>query len=225
VTGAPFRHVWERVLRDARLTPSAALVGLVLATYGNGDGTSIHPGEVRLAEGLGVSRSTVARAMKTLRNEGYIERVREGNARRGHADEYRLALPPDHVSPAVDHVSPEGDHVSPGTDHVSPVHGSRSAHDSPQSQVPGHLHQVIYTDTSTPGHPVDDGGRDDPWAEAEATEPTVRAVAESVEVEVEVETPHMPDVEVESSVAPDGAYKRSRYGGERSRSYAPAWRR
>jgi DNA-binding transcriptional ArsR family regulator len=157
----PFRNVWERAVRDARLPSSAALVGLVLATYGNGDGTSIHPGEQRLAEGLGVSRSTVARAMKSLRDQGYIDRVREGNARRGHADEYRLTLPSEHVSANSGRVSAE-------TGRVSAADASRSTGDSPQGQVPqGHLHRVINTVSSTQTDVESDGGTD-PWAEVEA---------------------------------------------------------
>ena len=79
--------------------PSIAVKGiaLTLASYANADGTSIYPGNERLAAVSCAGDKTVRRALAWLR-EGYlIDRVREGSrgGRGGYADEYRLVIPAD----------------------------------------------------------------------------------------------------------------------------------
>lgn len=68
---------------------------MLLASYGNLDGTRIWPGVDRLVLVTCASRSTVLRQLTTLRDAGLIERVRRGDRARGHADEYRLTVPVD----------------------------------------------------------------------------------------------------------------------------------
>lgn len=158
--GRAFRFVWEQAIRDAKLGPTVTAVALVLSTYANADGTSIHPGEARVADGLGTSRSTVTRALQKLRGEEWLTKVRDGNSRTGQADEYRLSLP-DRASPTPHDERPSGgDRASPESDHASPVHGSCVTRDAPPAQD-----QLIYTNSSpmstTARRPV--AG---PWARA-----------------------------------------------------------
>lgn len=87
------RFAWERVVRDARLGTTDTAVALTLATFARRGGAGIFPGERRLYEGIGVSRSTVARSLARLREAGLIVKVRESAAYSNHADEYRLSLP------------------------------------------------------------------------------------------------------------------------------------
>lgn len=88
------RFEWERAFRSAAIKPTSAMaVGFIVATYANADGTSIHPGIERIAEGMGASTDTVGRALDTLRRLGWLTRVKEGSSRLGQADEYALSTP------------------------------------------------------------------------------------------------------------------------------------
>lgn len=87
------RFDWERRLRAATLTAQAKLFGVWLATYGDADGTSIHPGEERLSADTGLTVQTVRKHMRTLRETGWLRRVERSGRRTGHADSYRLTSP------------------------------------------------------------------------------------------------------------------------------------
>lgn len=92
------RFEWERILRRViDLPPSTKLVGLLLATYCNADGSNGRPSLQRLIDVSGTSKSTVVRALKQLRDVGLIVRVFHGSkaGRRGLADVYRLTVPED----------------------------------------------------------------------------------------------------------------------------------
>ncbi len=152
--GKPFRYLWEQAVREAKLGAGLTGVAYTIATYANADGSSIHPGESRVAHGLGVSRSTVTRALGRLRDEGWLTKVRNGNSRAGQADEYRLSLPSDHAALAThgasatakDRASSQPVHESTQADHASLAQGSCFTGDAP----PTHLHQPIYTSPFTP---------------------------------------------------------------------------
>ena len=113
---------------------SAFTLALTLATYANADGTSIYPGNERLAAVTCQGDKTVRRALDWLRAGYLIERVREGSrgGRRALADEYRLTLPSDLLTrhklldPDETPVTVTGDKGSRAPDHrsnepVSPV--------------------------------------------------------------------------------------------------------
>ena len=89
------RYAWERALRDEPLDKTTKLVGLVLATYSNKDGSRAHPGTKRLARDCHVSTRTVMRHLEVLREAGFLERYFEGSSagRQGLADEYQLTVP------------------------------------------------------------------------------------------------------------------------------------
>lgn len=121
-------------------------VALTLATYANTDGTSIYPGNERLAAVTCQGDKTVRRALAWLRAGYLIERVREGSrgGRGGFADEYRLTIPSDLLtrhellSPEETPVTQTGDNrvirqehrsqgpVPPVTQSGSPVTQSRN---------------------------------------------------------------------------------------------------
>jgi DNA-binding MarR family transcriptional regulator len=69
------------------------LLALTLATYADQDGTRVRPGAERLARVMCVSERTVVRNLATLRSDGLIQRVKQGNRWTHQADEYRLTLP------------------------------------------------------------------------------------------------------------------------------------
>jgi DNA-binding transcriptional ArsR family regulator len=89
------RYDWERIVKRARMNPSAKLVAFALATYAGKAGGHAYPGNDKLAAVTGLSEKTVRSALKTLRGLGLVERTYEGSrhGRRGLADEYRLRWP------------------------------------------------------------------------------------------------------------------------------------
>lgn len=125
---------WHReALDDRGLTAAARLVAAALWDYFDPKRPDphIHPGRDLLSERLGLSTRTVDRSLASLRESGWIVRVRRGsdNGRRKIADTYRLAYPDrdgaDAPGPVVTH-----DEWSPGSldtagecseDHWTPV--------------------------------------------------------------------------------------------------------
>ncbi|WP_400158703.1 helix-turn-helix domain-containing protein [Arthrobacter sp. BPSS-3] len=80
--------------------PSVKLLGLVMATYANSDGTRIRPGQRRLANVMGTSISTVERGQRVLESLGFVEMTYKGHSAGrgrpgGYASEYRLTIPSD----------------------------------------------------------------------------------------------------------------------------------
>lgn len=85
---------WERYIRRAGIQPTTKLVGLVMATYGNGKGEQIHPGDEMLALDCGITRRAVITHRTILEQLGFIKRI--GEPRRGpngRAAEYVLTWP------------------------------------------------------------------------------------------------------------------------------------
>jgi len=72
---------------------SIPAVALALGTFGNADGTNVHPGQERLARELGLSRKSVERALEVLEDRGFITKVGAASFTKGWATEYRLTLP------------------------------------------------------------------------------------------------------------------------------------
>lgn len=98
------RFDWERNLQTLDLAPTTKLVGLMLATYANGDdGDRAHPGEDRLATNCGLKPRAVREHLWLLLHLGLIVRTERhgGNASRRRADSYQLALPAD----VVEHIA------------------------------------------------------------------------------------------------------------------------
>ena len=131
------------------MPPSAKCVAFALATYANADGTSIFPGNERLAAVTCQGDKTVRRALDWLRSGYLIERVREGSrgGRRAFADEYRLIIPSDLLArhelldPDESPVTVTGARSGRGSDHrshgpVSPV--TESGSPVTESPITGH---------------------------------------------------------------------------------------
>lgn len=87
------RFMWERIIRQSGLPPLTKLVAFVMATYGEKDGSKIHPGDQRLAADCGVTDRAIRNHRRTLEDRGYITRTH------GHGDgkaaEYQLTFPSD----------------------------------------------------------------------------------------------------------------------------------
>lgn len=125
------RFEWEKVIRRAILKPSSVkLIALVMATYADGDGSRVRPGQLRLAAVMGTGVSTVERGQRELERLGFLELVAKGHSfGRGHpggfASVYQLTLPED-LFERVQMLDPdEKKHPSPMTDesrkHPSPM--------------------------------------------------------------------------------------------------------
>lgn len=114
------RFEWERVFRRALIKPpSTKLLGFVMATYADQDGSKIHPGQKRLANVMGTSVSTVDRGQRALEDLGFIEMVRKGHSAgrgsaKGYASEFQLTLPSDLLE-CVPMLDKDGNHPSPVT--------------------------------------------------------------------------------------------------------------
>lgn len=89
------RFEWERVVRRATMPPGVKFLAFMMASYGDADGTRIHPSNARLANVIEKTERTVERGMAWLQSAGFIVVTRHGNRRAGLANEYRLTLPPD----------------------------------------------------------------------------------------------------------------------------------
>lgn len=92
------RFEWERALRGWHLPPSTKLVGLVLATYANQDGSSIRPTQAQVARDTGLGVRAVRKHLAVLRDDlSVIERTHRGSSsgRVNYADVYRLVVPDD----------------------------------------------------------------------------------------------------------------------------------
>jgi Helix-turn-helix domain len=152
------RFEWERLIRRARLDASVMLVALTLATYANGDGSSVKPGLKRLMNVTGYSKATICRALARLRELGLLGYVFQASkdGREGTADEYQLTFPldlfqriemlgPEEERPEIMHNQVSG--VRPGSgqtglsarshqcdDQVSPVRRPGLTGETPQEQ-------------------------------------------------------------------------------------------
>jgi len=85
---------WNNLIRMADITAARKLACLVVSSYANADGTRIFCGVARLATDMRCGYSTAQRHLAWMREVKLIERVQEGNARRGQSDVYRLILHP-----------------------------------------------------------------------------------------------------------------------------------
>lgn len=101
-SAAPVEHPpvaaweWKGLLRRARLDFATKAIGRAIADYADHEtGEDIFPGVAHLVVDTGASASTVKRGLATLRRLGLIRMTKRGNRRRGHADEYALAIPED----------------------------------------------------------------------------------------------------------------------------------
>lgn len=156
------RWTWERALRQAQLgrTESGAAtlaVALTLATFANMDGTSVRPSQDTVADGLGMHRSTVTRAIGRLRDAGWLDVVREG--RPGRPAEYRLAVPAAVAGRlgASSNSVPAGEHA-----HGSPANGvgaSQPQYRTTYQDRDRTPHQIRSASVTTAG--------EDPWEVAE----------------------------------------------------------
>lgn len=82
---------WIDTIRRARISRSATLVALMMATWASKDGTRVYPGISRLALSCKISYNTAQSALGELRAAGLI-RVTAKATGRHHADEYRLVI-------------------------------------------------------------------------------------------------------------------------------------
>ncbi len=87
------RFTWERWIRRLVLPSGVKYTALMAITYGDLDGSRVHPGVELLARVMNVGTASVKRHLRVLRELGLIERVKQGNRHNGDSDEYRITLP------------------------------------------------------------------------------------------------------------------------------------
>jgi hypothetical protein len=69
---------WRTEIRASDLPSTARLVALVLSMYMDGNGGSCFPSLTTIAEGTGLGRSTVIRALAERKRAHFIQRVKGG---------------------------------------------------------------------------------------------------------------------------------------------------
>jgi hypothetical protein len=146
------RFDWERVIRRASLPLATKGVALLLASYGNEDGTKVHPGEERLARVSGVTARSVRRHVAQLRDLHLLLLVSRANRFQGKADEYRLVVPV--KADALRAL----DMLDPNERHRTPVSGDETAEPVDNSGVTGHQRPVTGGDTPGATHGSPDIG-------------------------------------------------------------------
>ena len=89
------RYPWTRAFRGAKVPMNAKAVGMVMASYGNADGSNNHPGLARLARDFDVDEKTIRRHLETLERAGWLRRTHDGRTglSRKEADDYQLTIP------------------------------------------------------------------------------------------------------------------------------------
>lgn len=111
-SGLKFR--WHREFLASDLGKTAKLVGVRVWDYASGDGGGAHPGRSVLSGDLGISLSTVDRALRDCRDSGWLKRTNESNSHpsRAWADVYALTFPDRSSSATTDQ---DINHSSPMT--------------------------------------------------------------------------------------------------------------
>jgi len=89
------RFPWTRAFRSSKIPMNTKAVGLVVASYGDGDGSSNHPGLTRLARDFDCDEKTIRRHLETLVRAGWMRRTHDGRVgvSRTDADDYQLTIP------------------------------------------------------------------------------------------------------------------------------------
>ncbi|KPH15892.1 hypothetical protein AN948_32755 [Rhodococcus sp. ADH] len=125
-SGLKFR--WHREFLASDLGKTAKLVGVRVWDYASGDGGGAHPGRSVLSEDLGISLSTVDRALRDCRDSGWLKRTNESNSHpsRAWADVYALTFPDRSSSVTTDQ---DINHSSP----MTTVLADRSSNDRDRS--------------------------------------------------------------------------------------------
>lgn len=91
---------WHRqMIRSGDLTTTAKLVGAAMFDYSDEHGRNVFPSKAKLATDTGLSKSTVHRAIQSLRDAGWIRLVAEGgfSDQYNRPNEWRLTYP-EHMS-------------------------------------------------------------------------------------------------------------------------------
>jgi hypothetical protein len=151
------RFEWERLMRRAIIKPhSVKLLGLLMATYANSDGTRIRPGQRRLANVMGTSISTVERGQRVLESLGFVEMTYKGHSAGrgrsgGYASEYRLTVPSDLLDriPMLD----------PDENYPAQMTGNSDSHPAPMTceseETPVTGEEIPVTHAETPVNPAE----------------------------------------------------------------------
>jgi hypothetical protein len=92
------RWTWERAVREqaraAGMPPTSQHIGLLLATYTDATtGGEAFPPIATLVRTSGRGKDTVHRALRWLRENGWLKQVQRGSKGLGRASEYQLTLP------------------------------------------------------------------------------------------------------------------------------------
>jgi hypothetical protein len=90
-TGFQFR--WMRALMASELPVTVKLTGLVEATWGDEDGTNVHPGTPKLAAAIGKDAKRVSDDRRRLAETGWHKLLGGHSREVGVTDHYRLTIP------------------------------------------------------------------------------------------------------------------------------------
>lgn len=142
------RFEWERALRaDRTLKERPHHVALVLATYADADGTNVRPKVKTVARDARMPESTTRAHLKTLRDLGWLRRVKRGSfgGTADAADVHELTVP---VGAAVGRSPADPDDIVP------PPTRERSSEPAVPRQRSTSAHQPAVPPTTTADEPA-----------------------------------------------------------------------
>jgi hypothetical protein len=86
---------WERAFIRSKITGNAGFIGLLMATFDNGDGRGFFVSADQMADLTGLHERTIRQQVKTLQQEGWITVTKRGGNQggRARANHYALTYP------------------------------------------------------------------------------------------------------------------------------------
>jgi DNA-binding MarR family transcriptional regulator len=92
-TGGRWAKLAARAVADRSLTATHVRILAVIGIYADRDGVA-WPSQDTIATVIGINRATVCRAIKRLREHGYLDRYRKPTNRGRYRNVYQLFYPP-----------------------------------------------------------------------------------------------------------------------------------
>jgi DNA-binding MarR family transcriptional regulator len=93
ITGGRWSKLAARAVADRSLTATHVRILAVIGIYAGRDGIA-WPSQDTIAMVVGINRATVCRAIKRLRERGYLDRYRKPTSRGRYRNVYQLRYPP-----------------------------------------------------------------------------------------------------------------------------------
>lgn len=149
-------RAWRKAFRAANIPDGPKAVGFTMSTYGNNDGSRIHPGNERLATDHHCNELTIRRHIGVLEKTGWIRLTSAHKAapNRKYSDEYQLTIPdPTLSSKAEDGVGLDDWHLlEPDDDLENPESDLYSGPDDQCTNLIEPVDKVVQPPSSVPSN-------------------------------------------------------------------------